>query len=1378
MLIQPTALAQADLHAAIIRDPLIVSPNTTVMAAIAEMSGIRTSCLADNITRHSPSNIYLEARSSCVLVVEVGQLVGIMTERDVVRLSTQPIALDTLLIGEAMTPEPITLRESDFTDLFSALNLLQQHHIRHIPLLDQYDRVVGLLTHESLRQIFRPIDLLRLRTVAEVMTADALCVHPSTPMFTVAQNMAEHRVGCIVLAEPFNLHSTLALNSPIGIITERDIVQFQALNLNLATCEAQAVMSSPVFSVSLSDNLWQVHNLMEQHLIRRAVVVGDHSELLGIVTQSDLLQILNPLELYKLTEVLEHKVGLLEAEKIKLLASRTADLEHQVRVRTAALNAQAKRQQVILTLASQIRSSLNLQATLDIAVEQVRLLLGCDRVTIWQFNADGQVTVAAESMPDTGRSLIGAQVIDNCFSPQSDCIEAYRQGKVRVISDIYTADMSDCHRNMLSQLDIRAKILVPLISGEGLWGLLNATESQSAREWTHEEVDLLQELSVHLAIAIQQATAYQQTQAELIERQQAEARLRESEQRYATLVALAPVGIFRTDVNGNSTYVNQWCCEMIGLDPTNISSEGWMQMVHPEDRRRVRLELLQARRENRLFQLEYRFQRPDGTVVWVLGQAVAERDETGQISGYVGTITDISDRKQAEEAQLRSQQMRLELELLENILETILAGYWDADMVNKQQYISPRFKQMFGYEDSELANSPETWKQIIFSEDLPRAEASFKRHVQSQGAIPYYNELRYHHKDGSTVWVICSGRVIEWDAEGNPLRMIGCHFDVTDRKKTELQLQQQAEYEQLLGLIAQRIRSSLNLGDILATSVAEVHQVLHSDRVLIYRIFPDGSAAAIAESVSPLWPQIQGRTFPPEAIPQATYDQYIEGSTYVLQDRETEPVLPCLEDFLPDIQIRAKLVVPIVQNQTLWGLMITHQCDRPRDWQAWELNLLQRVANQLAIAIQQADLVTQLQQELHERQQTEARLIESNRQLAISNDELARVTRLKDEFLANMSHELRTPLNAILGMTEGLQDRVFGEINNTQQQALQTIDRSGNHLLALINDILDLAKIESGQVDLDCTPTNLQQLCQSSMVFVKQQAFKKNIQIQTHIDAGLPTLSLDERRIRQVLINLLNNAVKFTAEGGRVTLAATLEPPHPSNQDATPPFVRITVTDTGIGIAPTDLQKLFQPFVQIDSALNRQYEGTGLGLSLVKRIVELHDGSVRVTSQVGVGSQFTIDLPCPKDHQLRSPAQLSVALAESITTLPTVTGSPLILLAEDNDANIATLSSYLKAKGYRLLIAKTGQEAIDMTHTHQPDLILMDIQMPIMDGLEAIQHIRHTLKLVKIPIIALTALAMANDQERCLAAGANDYLAKPVKLKDLVVKIQNLLTHE
>ena len=625
----------------------------------------------------------------------------------------------------------------------------------------------------------------------------------------------------------------------------------------------------------------------------------------------------------------------------------------------------------------------------------------------------------------------------------------------------------------------------------------------------------------------------------------------------------------------------------------------------------------------------------------------------------------------------------------------------------------------------------------------------------------------------------------------------GIILNITDRVNAEQENRQRTEREILLKEITQRIRQSLDLQTIFDTACAEIRQVLRADRVGVFRFAPDSrwnQGEFVAEAVVDLFPSALNLNIHDHCFGEKYAPLYLQGRYAAMAN--VYDLDQCHTDVLSIIQVQANLVMPLITDQGLWGLLCIHQCTGPRQWQPGEIDFTQQLANQLAIAINQGNLFQQLQQELIERQKAQQQLTERN-------DELARATRLKDEFLANMSHELRTPLNAILGMAEGLQDDIFGAVSDRQRQAIQTIDRSGTHLLELINDILDLSKIEAGRVELEVHPTAIVPLCSASMAFVRQQALQKQIQLNGVLPADLPEVLIDDRRVRQVLINLLSNAVKFTPPGGTITLAVSREwqvPPHfdhirhvhrsPSTGPAphlaelssdglAPDYLFVSVLDTGIGIAATHLEQLFQPFVQVESALNRQYAGTGLGLALVQRIVALHGGLVSVASEPGVGSYFVFSLPCVP-RAMASTIDLAPALprVQPSGGLAAPTRSAVVLLVEDNEANVMTLSSYLKAKGFTLILAKNGQEAIDLNQTHHPDMILMDIQMPVMDGLEAMRHIRQDDRFVATPIIALTSLAMLGDHDRCLAAGATAYLSKPVKMKQLVSTMQALLHPE
>ena len=417
------------------------------------------------------------------------------------------------------------------------------------------------------------------------------------------------------------------------------------------------------------------------------------------------------------------------------------------------------------------------------------------------------------------------------------------------------------------------------------------------------------------------------------------------------------------------------------------------------------------------------------------------------------------------------------------------------------------------------------------------------------------------------------------------------------------------------------------------------------------------------------------------------------------------------------------------------------------------------------------------------------RVTERTADLSAANAELGRAARLKDEFLASMSHELRTPLHAILGMSEALLEQVHGPLNERQAKYLATVSASGRHLLELINDILDLSKIGAGKLELFIASVAIVPVCRASLQLVKEAAYQKEIHLSSRVDAALHSLPADERRLKQILVNLLSNAVKFTPEHGSVGIEVA--------GDTERQTVRFTVADTGIGIAQDDLAKLFQPFVQLDSSLARNYGGTGLGLALVYRMTELHGGSVSVESELGKGSRFTVSLPWPVVLGPASPTDTQAIPGTEFHASDTgkhlapqsggISGgtqgeadiralhNTLILLAEDNEANITTLADYLQAKGCRLLIARNGREAVAHALAQRPNLVLMDIQMPVLDGLEAIRQLRANPNMHAVPIIALTALAMPGDREHCLAAGADEYMSKPFAIRELLTTMAALL---
>ena len=1037
---------EVPLEQAIIRSPLTIAASATVADALTLMSVGRQTCnLLCDID--SETNLQLaHAQNSCILVTEGKKLIGILTERDLVKLCGQNANPETsdqnstqnlleTAIAEVMVYPVQALLEWEFTDILVAINRFHRYRIRHLPLVNDRGEIVGLLTHESLRQLLRPVDMLRLRQVKEVMITDVIYADSTASVAQIANLMLEQKVSSVVIIE----EGDNGLR-PMGIVTEGDIVQYLALELALATTSVQLVMSFPVATVRSDETLWTVRELMQERMINHLIVTNTDGIMEGIISQSDLLNTLQPTEIYKLVSTLETKMSRLEQEKLELLQSRNKLLESQVQASTFAL-------------------------------------------------ADSNNMFRQFAENNRGAIIL----------------REFSSGKVVYVSPRYSE----------------------------IWG-------------------------------------------------------------------------------HSSEYLYQ-------------NPEVWIQSIHPEDIDKV-LQLYKLTVNSGFFSEEYRIIRPDGTIRWIWGRCFPLKNASGKIEQMAAIAEDISDRKIAEIALKESEQrLRASESLLSAMFERSVVGMAITDADGKFIRTNPFYQQMVGYSENELQLMRFT--DNMLPEDI-EDNLRLRSQVLSDESESYQMEKRLFHRNGKMIWVrTTSSKIL--DEVGQPPLFVGVIEDISDRKQAEKSLAS-AEIER-----QQAIDDLYQLNQQLETRVAQRTQEL----------------------------------------------QY------------------------------------------------------------------------------------------------------TNQQLSVANSELARATRLKDEFLANMSHELRTPLNAVLGMSEGLMTGVFGDLNERQMRSLSLIETSGRHLLELINDILDVAKIGAGKLELELSSVGIEYLCKSSLNFVKQIANQKNIQLKLSINHSIKMITVDERRMRQALINLLSNAVKFTPKGGKICLEVKLQEREATELTSECSYAMIfSIIDTGIGISPEDISNLFQAFVQIDSSLNRQYAGTGLGLTLVKQLVEMHGGCVSVASQVGEGSSFSIVLPYRESIELDKSDKAeppSNSFGEGYNQVSNLENNlavnPLILMADDNPINIETFSNYLTSRGYRLIFASDGQEAINMTIAQNPDLILMDIQMPVLDGISAIESIRANPDINNIPIVALTALAMIGDREKCLAVGANEYLAKPVQLSHLVTVIQKQL---
>lgn len=617
-------------------------------------------------------------------------------------------------------------------------------------------------------------------------------------------------------------------------------------------------------------------------------------------------------------------------------------------------------------------------------------------------------------------------------------------------------------------------------------------------------------------------------------------------------------------------------------------------------------------------------------------------------------------------------------------------------------------------------------------------------------------------------------------------------LEIQERITTETAMRVMAEREKATSHIIQQMRQSLNLESIFQATTAELRQAVNCDRVLIYRFQPDWSGELVAESVSlPWYPvlSIQGRN--PKlteisvdqnncVITQLTDSGILIRDTY-LQDNaggiyHQENSYCCVNDIykagfetcylelLEQLQARAYIIAPIFSGNQLWGLLAVYQNGSSRQWQNPEIQIVTQISSQLGVAVQQAELFAQTQKQAEE--------------LKLAKEAADAASLAKSEFLANMSHELRTPLNAILGFTQLMQrDHT---LSSEHQRYTEIVNQSGEHLLGLINDVLEMSKIEAGRLTLSAVEFNLHNLLQSLAAMLQQKAVSKGLQLNFDYDPTVPQyIKTDENKLRQVLINLLGNAIKFT-EKGQVTLRVRCQELSGEVEETAksgfpmPYHLFFEIEDSGTGIGSEEIGHLFQAFQQTRSG-RQSKEGTGLGLRISQKFVQLMGGEITVESELGKGSCFRFDFQADVPEAVAI-AQLSSPLLDAVSIAPGQI-TYRILIVEDNPANRLLLSNILSRLGFAVLQAENGEEGIALWQEWQPHLIFMDMRMPILDGYQAARQIRYLAQELNnkngqiyppTKIIALTASAFTEQKQESLDAGCDDFVSKPFRWEEIL----------
>ncbi|HEY9905209.1 MAG TPA: PAS domain S-box protein [Candidatus Sericytochromatia bacterium] len=855
---------------------------------------------------------------------------------------------------------------------------------------------------------------------------------------------------------------------------------------------------------------------------------------------------------------------------------------------------------------------------------------------------------------------------------------------------------------------------------------------------------------------------------DITERKRAEEELRASQQRLSLLVQQTPLAVVEWNANGEIVDWNPAAQVIFGYSKAQALGHQAAGLIVSEQVServgQVMSNLLAGKGGTR--STNENLTKDGKTIVcdWYNTRLI---DAQGNVLGVASMAMDITDHFSAQEA-LRESEERFALAIQAND-----NGLYDINFKTNNYYYSPQCRNLIGYPLDRDGPTLDEFLALVHPEDVEVVQANLEAILA--GEISQWKlEFRMLHSNGEPSWILSRGLALR-DDNNEIVRVVGTLTNISDRKLAEAELHRQTRQRQLFAEITLKIRQSLQLEAILQTTVTEVRHILQVDRVVLYQLRSDSSGSIVTEAVVPEWFSILGQVIDDPCFAQSYVDQYRQGRIRALADLEQVDIQPCYVEMLQQFAVRANLVVPILQRDTLWGLLIAHQCNGPRQWQNFEIELLRQLADQVGIALAQSQL-------LEQETQTTQQLAQQNLHLEQARREAEAANRAKSEFLANMSHELRTPLNGILGYTQVLKRE--SNLSTKQQQGLEIIQQCGKHLLTLLNDLLDLSKIEARKMELSLSDFPFPQFLESLVEIVRIPAEQKHIFFKYEKLSELPScVRGDEQRLRQVLINLLGNAVKFTDKGGVTFKVGYVDCETRDNRqqeqgkfsEASPPLpsspspickMRFIVEDTGIGIAPDQLTNIFLPFHQSGDPY-RQVEGTGLGLAISQRLVQMMGTSLQVESTLGQGSVFWLDLDLP---------EICIYQGTTDVNKRAISGyrgkKRQVLIADDKWENRSIFVNLLSPLGFEVIEATDGENCLERALNIQPDLILLDLVMPGLDGLEVARQLRRSPKLKGVVVLATSASVFNYNQQECLAAGCNGFIPQPIQTETIFEQLK------
>jgi PAS domain S-box-containing protein len=900
-----------------------------------------------------------------------------------------------------------------------------------------------------------------------------------------------------------------------------------------------------------------------------------------------------------------------------------------------------------------------------------------------------------------------------------EALSLNRGGFPYVVHDATTDQRSVSNLEAYRQTDIMAVISVPLLK-EGHFVAGMAVHQKTPRQWRPDEVELVQLVVNRCWEALERARATRHLQA--------------SETRLSFILESMPQKIFTSDAEGLGGFFNPQWTEYTGLTVDQLADWGWTQFVHPDDVEANVRSWKHSVATGEPLQIEHRFRRADGEYRWHLTRAHAMTDDEGKIVLWLGASTDIHEFKRVQNELFESE------ERFRTMANTAPVLIWISGLDKLCYYFNKTWLDFTGRtQEQEYGNG---WAEGVHPEDLERCLDIYTSNFDARREFEM--EYRLRRFDGQYRWLLDRGSP-RWNADGEFAGFIGSCIDITEMKR--------AKDNQAFLLEATRVISSSLDYEATLSSVANMSVPTLADWCAVDLLQEDGAMQRLAMAhVDPekvQWAQDFLRRYPYDPKSSSSVAKVMASGKPELYPEVTDAMLVAGardEDHLRWMRqggFKSIMIVPLVTQGRTVGVLTFVASESGRRYDDEDLVLAQDLAGRAALAISNARLY-------HESQES---------------------SRLKDDFLTTMSHELRTPLNAILGWAGLLTTQNLD--SKTTTQALQTIERNARAQVRLIEDLMDVSRIITGKLRLDIRPVVLSAVVEAAVDAVRPTAQAKDIRLQMLLDPQAGPVSGDPDRLQQVIWNLLSNALKFTPKEGRVQVRLERINSH----------VEITVTDNGQGISPEFLPHVFDRFRQADASHTRSVGGLGLGLAIVRQLVELHGGTVQAQSPgIGEGSTFVVSLPLAAVHKAetnratdRERVHPSSGRGVSLDCPPALNGLKVLVVDDEPDAR-ELITTVLEQCQAVVTVASSASEALEALARVQPDVLVSDIGMPGEDGYSLIEKVRQLPPQQggRIPAVALTAYARAEDRIKALAAGFQMHAPKPVEPAELAAIVASL----